>query len=66
MTNGENGFAVTPFQQDEFVEKLSLLMTDNQLRVGMAMKEILVMEKYDAQVIVPKWIELFGSLSHAN
>ena len=66
VTNGENGFAVTPFQQDEFVEKLSLLMTDNQLRVGMAMKEILVMEKYDAQVIVPKWIELFGSLSHAN
>lgn len=58
----ENGFAVTPFRQDDFVEKLSSLMSDDQLRAEMAKKVIQVPEKFDTQIIAPQWVKLFESL----
>ena len=66
VTDGVNGFAITPFKQDEFVKKLSLLITDANLCAEMAENAMQVPGKFDSKIVVPKWIELFGSLSQVN
>ena len=63
VTDGKNGFAVVPFKKDEFVRKLSILMSDADLCAEMAKKAMLVPAKFDSQTIVPMWVNLFDSIA---
>jgi len=66
VEDGVNGFAVTPFKQAGFVEKLTTLMRDEEMRNGMGKMALLVPPKFDSRVIVQKWVTLFDSLVKAS
>lgn len=63
IEDGVSGYAVAPFNQEEYVTKLSRLMSDDQLRQNMATSAVIVPSKFDAHIIAQKWIDLFESLS---
>ena len=58
----KNGFLVKAFDEDEYVEKLSLLMSDKEKRDVMAEKAIASVERFDYKYIADKWIDLFERL----
>jgi glycosyltransferase involved in cell wall biosynthesis len=57
-----NGYKVTAFEEDEFVKKLSSLMSDDELREQMSMNALKTPQKFAAPVIADRWIKLFESL----
>lgn len=63
IEDGVSGYAVAPFNQEEYVTKLSRLMSDDKLRQNMATSAVIVPSKFEAHIIAQKWIDLFESLS---
>lgn len=55
----ENGFAITPFDKKQYIEKLELLMKDKELRHCMAQKGYESIKRFDHREIARRWIELF-------
>ena len=62
INDGENGFLVKAFDEDVYVEKLLLLMSDEDKRSVMAEKAIVSVERFDYRNIADKWIDLFENL----
>lgn len=62
ITDGENGFSVKAFDEDEYVTKLSRLMSDTEMRDRMSANGIKSIHRFDAETIAGKWIDLFGNL----
>ena len=62
INDGENGFLVKAFDEDEYVEKLSLLMSDKDKRDIIAERAIASVERFDYKYIADKWIDLFEKL----
>lgn len=62
ITDGENGFTVTPFDENEYVEKLSELMDSPSLRNKMAENGIQSIHRFDSSKIANQWINLFNEL----
>ena len=62
VENGETGYKIPPFKESVYVEKLSLMMSDENLRARMAENCMKVPAVYDSAVIAPKWIKMFEEL----
>lgn len=62
IDDGENGFLVETFDEDEYVEKLMLLMGDEELRFRMAESAMVSVRKFDSKKIAQQWIDLFEKL----
>lgn len=66
ITDGENGFLVEDGSIDEFAEKLSLLMSDGQLRDSMGVKARNMSLRFKEEQIMSKWDSLFKNLTAGN
>lgn len=62
IKNKINGFLIEDGNKDSFVEKLSLLIEDENLRIKMAQEAIKSIEKYDLETIMNQWKTLFESI----
>lgn len=62
INDGENGFLVKAFDEDEYVEKLMLLMRDEELRLRMTESAMASVRKFDSRKIAQQWIDLFEKL----
>ena len=60
--NGENGILVKPFDMEEYVYKLSMLMNDPQMRKDIQKNILTKAKEYSVEVIVKQWDELFKSV----
>lgn len=63
ITDGEDGFLVTPFDLEEYAEKLSQLMRDDELRNSIA-NNCLTKDysKFNGENVALQWIELFENI----
>lgn len=62
IDDGENGFLVKPFSTNQFVEKLRLLMSNEDLRLKMSNRATETVESFNVSRIVDKWEEVFHSI----
>lgn len=62
IADGENGYVIPAFDEQEYARKLELLMSDNELRVKMAEKGRESTKRFEAGGIAQRWIELFYKL----
>ena len=62
IQNNKNGFLIEDGNKDSFVEKLSLLIKDENLRIQMGKKAIESVEKYDLDTIMNQWKNLLESI----
>lgn len=62
IADGENGFLVKAFDEDDYVEKLMLLMRDEELRLRMAESAMVSVRKFDSEKIAQQWIDLFEKI----
>ena len=63
IRNNEDGFLVTNGNEETFVEKLQLLMKDENLRKEMGEKARVNVERFLPENVVKKWDEFFKSLA---
>jgi glycosyltransferase involved in cell wall biosynthesis len=63
INEGENGFLIEDGNVDSFVQKLELLIEDENLRLQMGTNAQESVKKYDLDSIMQKWKSLFESLS---
>ena len=59
ITDGVDGFLVHNRSIEEFVDKVCLLMENQELRVKMGKAGIISSHRYDANLIMPLWKQLF-------
>ena len=62
ITDGVDGFLVKNRDINEFADRVCLLIEDKVLRVKMGKAAVKSAQRYRADVIMPKWKELFESL----
>ena len=62
IEDGKNGYSVTPFDEGEYIEKLTRLMKDDELRENMARHAMQSVRKFHADKIADEWFDLFSSL----
>ncbi|MDR2593219.1 MAG: glycosyltransferase [Fibromonadaceae bacterium] len=62
IQDGENGLIVPNNEMEVFVEKVELLMNNQDLREKMAKNGIESVKKFSIENIVEKWEKLFGKL----
>ena len=66
ISDGEDGFLITPNDIDAFAEKLMLLMKDDGLRKQMGEKGCQKSERYSIDKIALQWKRLFDELMQAH
>lgn len=59
IINGESGFIIPNNSQNEFVNKLQLLMNDVKLLSNFSNKALLLSENFSLDNVTQKWIDLF-------
>ncbi len=59
ITDGYNGYTVTPFKKQEYIKKLKALMTDKALREQFGQNGMETIKRFDRKIIAKQWIELF-------
>ena len=59
ITDKENGFTITPFNKQEYIEKLETLMNDTELRERFAQNGCESIKRFDHKLIAKQWIDLF-------
>ena len=64
ITDGENGFVISAFDEDAYIQKLELLINDDTLRYKMAAKGLYEVRRFDSHRIAGEWIERFGNLMY--
>lgn len=62
IRDGENGFLIEDGNVDSFVQKLNLLIDDENLRIKMGKNAKESVRKYDLEIIMKQWKMLFESL----
>lgn len=62
ITDGHDGFLISPFDVDEYAEKLISLMQNQSLRQEMGMNARKSAEKYEMDKIGAQWQQLFDEL----
>ena len=62
IKNGENGFLIEEEIQDSYIQKLELLIEDENLRIQMGAKAQQIVKKYQIEEVMKKWENLFLSL----
>ena len=66
ITNGVDGFLIKNRDIDAFVDKVCLLIENEDLRKQMGQNGVLSSQRYRADIIMPKWIELFKQLTSSQ
>ena len=66
IKNEENGFLIEDDNVDYFVQKLSLLMEDENLRKKLGTKAREIATDYDLDTIMKQWKNVFESLIKKN
>lgn len=66
ITNGEDGFLITPFDVEMFADSLIRLMRDDDLRKSMGEKGKQKSQRYDIDVVGQQWKQLFDELMQKN
>jgi len=61
LDEGKTGILVPPFSLKEYVRKLSLIMSDDHLRMRMSQSCINGVKKFDVKRIVDQWEDVFRS-----
>lgn len=62
ITDGEDGYAVSPYDEAAFAQRLLALMQQDTLRERMAQAALSKSAAFDAETITQRWIELLESL----
>ena len=62
ITDGQDGFLVPEGDIPMMAEKLSMLMSDNQLRAKMGKAAVLSSKRFDEERVMNQWENLFRSL----
>lgn len=60
--DGKDGLLVTPFDVEEYADKLARLMENEEQRNRLSAAAVESVKQYDAENVMPKWIELLESL----
>lgn len=63
VEDGVDGCLVKPFDINEYVERLSTLMKNNDLRMEMSRNATQSVQKFNVSKIVDQWVEQFNRLS---
>ena len=58
-----NGFIVEEGRMDLYCSRLRALLSNRELRETMSLKGVEMVDKFSAESVVPKWMELFESLA---
>ena len=66
ISDGVDGFLIKHDDTCAFVEKLSLLMSNQDLRKKMGENGKQSVSRYDASCIMPLWLNLFQRINHKN
>jgi glycosyltransferase involved in cell wall biosynthesis len=64
IKNNENGFVVENGNLNELEQKLSLLISDNKIRMKMGINARINCEKYLPNSVMKKWIDFFKKLKN--
>lgn len=64
IDNTKNGILVTPMDIDEYVDKLSILIINNSLRLQLAKEGLIKSKKFSIEIIGNKWLELFDDVKN--
>ena len=62
INDGRDGILVTPFDLDEYAEKLAHLMENEDLCQRLSNAAIESVKQFDAENVMPKWLELIESI----
>lgn len=62
IENGKNGYIVPAFKENEYVQKLDLLMSDEKLRLKMARNGRESIKRFNPKDIAQQWIVLFEKI----
>lgn len=62
ISDGENGYLIPDGDEAAYANKLSLLMSNRELRDKMGAAGIMASKRYEANRIMPQWNQLFGRL----
>lgn len=62
LTDGEDGFLITPFDIEEYAEKLLWLINNEDYRKRMGNNAYQTSQSYEIEGIAAQWIELFDEL----
>ena len=63
VEDGVNGFIVGDGRMDDYCSRLRTLMSNQDLRETMSRKGVQMVDRFSAESVVPKWMELFESLA---
>lgn len=66
ITNGVDGFLIKQDDVKSFVEKLSFLMSNPNVRKKMGEAGMISARRYESSQIMPLWLNLFQQLNHKN
>lgn len=64
INSGENGFLITPFNENEFTDKICMLMSTPKRLETMSCYARNIGEKYSFSNIISCWIDLFNVVGH--
>ena len=59
IANTENGYLVTAFNEDNYIDSLEKIMHNSDLLESMSRNAYSSIQKYDIEIIIKKWIALF-------
>ena len=59
INNGENGTLIKPFDVDEYAEKLSSLMNNDNIRVHMRENHKMTLFDISPEIVYRQWESLF-------
>ena len=63
ISDGEDGFLIKKRDINDYVEKVCLLMENEDMRIKMGQAGVLSSQRFKASNIMPQWIQLFCQLS---
>ena len=66
ITDGLDGFLIEHRSIVDFVDKVCLLIEDEEKRVKMGQAGVKTSSRYDAHKIMPLWKDLFERLAQTN
>lgn len=62
IIDGENGYCIRPFNENDYIQRLTYLMDNEALRLQMAQKGLDTIKKFDVRIISKQWISLFEKI----
>ena len=64
ISDGKDGFLIKNGDVNDYVEKVCLLMENEDMRMRIGQAGVLSSQRFRASIIMPQWIKLFSKLSN--